>query len=169
VSLPGVELLDVAVLGNNDRALGRVIGRAEFAARLPEDADVAAALAAFGGGAPLATRRASEKGLDRVVDVRRSLGVFAAFDDADVRARLDWATGPLVRFAVSVTHEGSARPVEVVRALFGEDVAERADLARLALWSLEGDAQVDPMRLEQLRRHAPPRAAVGDAAVATAP
>jgi hypothetical protein len=93
VSLPGVELLEAAVLGNNDRALGRVIGRAEFAARLPADADVAGALARLAAGAPLATRRASEKGLDRVVDVRKSLGAVAAFDDGGVRARLRGPTG----------------------------------------------------------------------------
>jgi radical SAM family uncharacterized protein/radical SAM-linked protein len=169
VSLPGVELLEAVVLGNNDRALGRVIGRAEFAARLPADADVAGALARFAAGEPLATRRASEKGLDRVVDVRKSLGAVSAFDDADVRAKLEWADGALIRFAVSVSHEGSARPVEVVRALFGEDVAERTDLARLAIWAIEGGAQLDPMRIELLRRNTPPvRAAGGEGATVAA-
>jgi radical SAM family uncharacterized protein/radical SAM-linked protein len=159
VSLPGIELLEAVALGNNDRALGRVVGRTEFAARLPEDADVAAALARVASGEPLSTRRASEKGLDRVVDVRRSLGAVSVFEDERARLRLDWPTGPAVRFAVSVSHEGSARPIEVVRALFGEDVAERADLARLALWSLDGEKELDPMRLDLLRHHAPaPRA-----------
>jgi hypothetical protein len=77
----------------------------------------------------------------------------------------------MIRFAVSVSHEGSARPVEVVRALFGEDVAERTDLARLALWATEGDGQqhqIDPMRLELLRRSSPVRAAAGEGATVAA-
>jgi uroporphyrinogen decarboxylase len=36
---------------------------------------------------------------------------------------------------VSVSHEGSARPSEIVRVLFGEDAALGADLARLAIWA----------------------------------
>jgi hypothetical protein len=109
-----------------------------------------------------------------MIDVRRSLGVVLPFDDPSVRQRLDWPTGALVRFGVSVSHEGSARPSEVVRTLFGEDVGERAELARLALWArpgddLGGDADVDPLHLDVLRGR-PAVAAPGDAAgVAAAP
>jgi radical SAM family uncharacterized protein/radical SAM-linked protein len=153
VSLPGIELLEATRLGNNDRALGRVITRAEFAARLPDGTDVAAALARFAGDEPITTRRESDKGIARMIDVRRSLETLVAFQDvpAGVRARLDWPGGAdrLVRFAVSVSHEGSARPVEVVRALWGEDVAARADFARLAL---RGTEDADPMHLDLLRR-----------------
>jgi radical SAM-linked protein len=149
VSLPGIEILEATALGNNDRALGRVIASAEFAARLPDDADVAAAVELFAGETPISTRRESDKGIARMIDVRRSLESLAPFEDAAVRDRLDWQTGRLVRFAVGVSHEGSARPVEVVRALFGEDVAARADFARLALRASEA---ADPMHLEHLRR-----------------
>ena len=85
-----------------------------------------------------------------MIDVRRSLETLARFDDApaEVRARFDWPTGRLVRFAVSVSHEGSARPVEVVRALWGDDVAVRTDFGRLAL---RGTEEADPMHLELLR------------------
>jgi radical SAM family uncharacterized protein/radical SAM-linked protein len=154
VSLPGIEILDVAKLGSHDRALGRVIARTEFAARLPDGTDdVAAALALWASDAPLSVRRESEKGLARMIDVRRSLLSVARFDDATARARLDWTDGALVRFSVAVSHEGSARPIEVVRALLGEDVAERTDFARLGLWATEGDdTAVDPMHLEALRR-----------------
>jgi radical SAM family uncharacterized protein/radical SAM-linked protein len=156
VSLPGIEPLEAARLGDNDRALGRVIASAEFAARLPEEADVPGALARLAAGEPLTVRRESDKGLARTVEVRKSL-LFALPEaptlDPSVRARLDWPTGALVRFGVSVSQEGSARPVEVVRALFGEDVAAGTELARLALWASEaGDAAVDPLRLEVLRR-----------------
>jgi radical SAM family uncharacterized protein/radical SAM-linked protein len=152
VSLPGIEILEATALGNNDRALGRVIACAEFAARLPEEvaaADVAAAVELFAGDTPLSTRRESDKGIARMIDVRRSLQSLAAFDDATARARLDWQEGRLVRFNVGVSHEGSARPVEVARALFGEDVAARTDFARLALHASEA---ADPMHLEHLRR-----------------
>jgi radical SAM family uncharacterized protein/radical SAM-linked protein len=164
VTLPGIEFLDAAKLGNNDRALGRVIARSEFAARLPESADVAAALSLFASAAPLSVRRESDKGLARMVDVRRSLASLAPLEDAAVRARLDWETGALVRFAVGVSHEGSARPLEVVRALFGDDAAASADFARLALWGAAGTTEalgedagaevpaVDPLSLEALRR-----------------
>jgi radical SAM-linked protein len=180
VSLPGIDLLAAARLGDNDRALGRVVSRAEFAARLPADADLDGGLALFASSAPLTVRRESDKGLARTVDVRRSLLHVVPFDDASARQRLDWPTGALVRFAVSVSHEGSARPVEVVRALFGDDVAAGTELGRLALWAEsaapdgapEGpDAgAIDPLSLEVLRRRAPtgPGAPAGEA-VAVAP
>ncbi|HVZ72165.1 MAG TPA: TIGR03960 family B12-binding radical SAM protein [Polyangia bacterium] len=164
VSLPGVEILEAAKLGNNDRALGRVISRAEFAARLPLEIssdDVAAAVARFAGDSPLSVRRESDKGLARIIDVRRSLATFARLDDAGARARLDWRDGEAVCFSVGVSHEGSARPVEVVRALFGDDasVSVGADFARLALWANEAGelaaadaATIDPMRLDAIRR-----------------
>jgi radical SAM family uncharacterized protein/radical SAM-linked protein len=177
VTLPGIDFLGAVRLGDNDRALGRVVTSAEFAARLPEDADVDAAVALFAGGAPLSVRRESDKGLARTIDVRRSLTAFRAFDDAEVRARLEWPTGPLVRFTVSVSHEGSARPSEIMRVLFGEDAAAGADLARLAIWASQiglpdvpDDAVVDPLSVAVLRRNLPVAPAPGaDALVAAAP
>jgi radical SAM family uncharacterized protein/radical SAM-linked protein len=152
VSLPGVDLLEATRLENNDRALGRVITSAEFAARLPDDADLARGLALLASDAPITTRRESDKGLARMVDVRKSLLSVMPFDDPSVRQQLDWPMGTLVRFCVAVSQEGSARPVEIVRALFGDDVAAGTELARLALWATEGDdAAVDPLRLEVLR------------------
>src|SRR5205814_9861037 len=107
------------------------------------------------------------------IDVRRSLLSLASFEDGDVRARLDWPTGPLMRFTVSVSHEGSARPSEIVRVLFGDDAALDADLARLAIWAGEaGDATIDPLRVAVLRRRPPlaaPGAGEGDPVLAAAP
>jgi radical SAM family uncharacterized protein/radical SAM-linked protein len=174
VSVPGIEILEAARLGDNDRALGRVVSRAEFAARLPEDADLRAALALLASEAPLVVRRESDKGIERTVDVRRSLLALVPFDDPSVRQRLDWPTGALVRFSVGVSHEGSARPAEVVRSLFGDDVAAGAELARLALAAESADAggeAIDPLRLEVLRRRTPtgPGAPPAAAARAAAP
>jgi radical SAM family uncharacterized protein/radical SAM-linked protein len=176
VSLPGIDLLEVARLGDNDRALGRVVSRAEFAARLPDDADVGAAVALLASQAPLVVKRESDKGLARTVDVRRSLVQLLPLEDESVRLRLDWPTGALVRFAVSVSHEGSARPVEVVRALFGDDVAAGAELARLALWAESvgvgaEEGAIDPLHLDVLRRRTPtgPGVPAGDPGAAAAP
>ncbi len=158
VSLDGIQILSVVRLGDNDRALGRVIGETEYAARLPAGADVAAAIARAAGDEPLLVRRESDrddgKGLARTTDVRRSLRSVEAIDPVEaerLRALLDWPDGELLRFRVAVSHEGSARPVEVVTALCGADVALDAELARTALWAREGDAHLDPMVLIPLR------------------
>jgi radical SAM family uncharacterized protein/radical SAM-linked protein len=163
VTLEGVEFLDATRLGDNDRALGRVITQAELAACLPAGADVAAALQRFAGDGALKLQRASEtsgrgrapQGIGRTVDVRRAMTSLAAFDDAALRRRLDWrASGPLVRFGLVVTAEGSARPSEVITALFGEEIAQSTELARLALWASASDEArlVDPLRVQALRR-----------------
>jgi radical SAM family uncharacterized protein/radical SAM-linked protein len=148
VSLDGVEFLEAALLGDGDRALGRVIAEAEFVARLPAAADLAAGIARFRGEEPLMVRRESEKGIARTVDVRRTLRAFDRFEDAEVRRRLDWPDGELAVFRVGVSHEGSARPSEVVTALFGEAIAADVELARLGLHGEEGR---DPLRLTELR------------------
>ncbi|HXI55442.1 MAG TPA: TIGR03936 family radical SAM-associated protein, partial [Polyangia bacterium] len=178
VSLDGVEFLAAAALGEGDRVLGRVITQSEFAARLPVDAagDLDAALAIFASGeAPLRARRFSDGaaarrrtgaaasperggrsgGLDRIIDVRQSLLSLAPLEDASLRRSLDWPDGPLIRFRVAVSHEGSARPSEVITALFGPALAARAELARLALWSSDpGGARtlIDPLDVPALRQ-----------------
>ena len=173
VTLNGIDFLGAAALGDNDRALGRVIAEAEFAARLPAgaDAEVGVALARFADAeeTPLRMQRHSDRGIGRVVDVRKSLRSIELFEDDRVRARLDWGDGALVRFRVAVSHEGSARPSEVLAALFGADLAPRAELARLGLWAREpgrnsdsdgafAERAVDPLDVESLRRHATPAA-----------
>ena len=70
-----IELLDAVRLGDNDRALGRVIAETEFAARLPAGSTSAAALARCGGRRAAAraprVRQGSEKGIARTIDVRQ--------------------------------------------------------------------------------------------------
>ncbi|HVV52197.1 MAG TPA: TIGR03936 family radical SAM-associated protein, partial [Polyangia bacterium] len=150
VSLEGIEILAVARVGDGDRALGRVLTESEIIARLPAGTDVAAGLARFAGAEPLIARRESDKGIARTVDVRRSLLRVGALEDASARRRLGWdAGGETVAFSVSVSNEGSARPVEVLAALWGAEAAEAADLARLALWAEE---RVDPLGIAELRR-----------------
>ena len=190
VTLEGVDFLGAASLGNNDRALGRVIVESEFAARLPATAgagasvDVARALARFtdAAGTPLRVQRHSDSGIGRTIDVRKSLRSVATFEDEEIRRRLDWPDGALIRFRVAVSHEGSARPIEVLTALFDAELAPRAELARLALWGREGAATdgaladagsgvdarlIDPLDLSRLRHH--PALAVGPTSASHAP
>src|SRR4051812_10613594 len=112
VSLDGIEILEVARVLENDRALGRVITESEIIAQLPVGTDVAAALARFAGDEPLRLLRESEKAIARTVDVRKTLRSFSPVEDAEVRRRLGWADGPMVSFSVSVSNEGSAKPSE---------------------------------------------------------
>jgi len=79
-----------------------------------------------------------------------------------LRARLDWPDGALLRFRVAVSHEGSARPIEVLTALFGEELAADAEIARSALWAEGG---LDPLELAPLRS---PRLAGATSSVAPA-
>jgi radical SAM-linked protein len=166
VSLEGIEILEVARVGEGDRALGRVITESETIARLPAGVDASTGLARLAGDEPLVVRRESQKenaGIARTVDVRRTLRTLALREDAEVRRRLGWTEGALISFSVSVSHEGSARPIEVLTALYGADVAVQTDLARLALW---GDDRTDPLRVAELRRRA---AGVREVAAAAAP
>jgi radical SAM family uncharacterized protein/radical SAM-linked protein len=158
VTLEGIQILDAVRLGDNDRALGRVVAETAYAARLPAGVDVAAAVALAAGAAPLLVRRESDKddgrGLARTVDVRRSLRAVEAVRPEDVRAlraRLDWPDGALLAFRVAVSHEGSARPGEVLGALLGAEVAADVELARTGLLA---DGGLDPLSLDLLR---PPR------------
>jgi radical SAM-linked protein len=149
VSLDGIEILDVARVLDNDRALGRVITESETIAQLPVGTDVGAALARFAGDEPLKLLRESEKAIARTVDVRKTLRSLSPFEDGEARLRLGWTDGPMISFSVSVSNEGSAKPSEVVTTLFGLDIAQKTDLARRALW---GDERTDPLRVSELRR-----------------
>ena len=147
VTVPGIELLAARPLGEGERPVGAVITEAEYVMRLPAGTDVAAVAAAaarFSGTEPLAVRRESDKGLARTVDVRASLLSFGRHDgdpDAVVR-RLEWPAGPLASFRIAMSQAGSARPGEVVRALFGEEIADGVDVARVAL---RGPGGIDPL------------------------
>jgi radical SAM family uncharacterized protein/radical SAM-linked protein len=155
VTLDGIQILDAVRLGDNDRALGRVVAETAYAARLPGGTDGAAAIARFASDAPLLVRRESDKdggkGIARTVDVRRSLRAVEPLGSEEsqaLRARLDWPEGEVIRFRVAVSHEGSARPIEVITALCGAEVAADAELARTALLAEGG---LDPVALAPLR------------------
>jgi radical SAM-linked protein len=153
VTLDGVEFLGATTLGDNDRALGRVLARAVFAARL-SPAEVTSALVDFAEGKPLSVLRPPAPGkgsIGRRVDVRRSLARLAPPDDeqaAGLAAGLGWAREETLTYAVTISTEGSARPAEVVEALLGPEAAARAELARI---SLEAAEVLDPLDTGALR------------------
>jgi radical SAM family uncharacterized protein/radical SAM-linked protein len=158
VSLEGIEFLGCAALGQDDRALGRVVARAGFAARLPAEASVASALVDFAQGNPLSVVRAGAPGqgaIGRRVDVRKSLVDVSAPDAASaalLEQKLGWDPTRVITFGVTVSHEGSARPIEVLEALVGPAFAEKADFARLSLFGVSAEgALIDAMDTATLR------------------
>ncbi|MEO5769195.1 MAG: TIGR03960 family B12-binding radical SAM protein, partial [Polyangia bacterium] len=158
VTLEGVNWLGGVTLGHNDRALGRVVSRAEFWARLPAGVAVQPGIATWMAGTPLAVKRRGEgSGVGRMIDVRRAVVLLGAPEagattDGVIQA-LEWdlpqgeTTTPaaLVRFQLAVTTEGSAKPIEVVESLWGTEVAARSAIARVGLWAVDSDRLRDPL------------------------
>ncbi|MES1172355.1 MAG: TIGR03960 family B12-binding radical SAM protein [Bacteroidota bacterium] len=197
VTLEGIDWLGGASLGHNDRALGRVIARAEFWAMLPRGVAADGALSLWRRGEPVAVKRRGEgSGVGRMIDVRRAVSVLDAVtaDAAGVEAkrrRLDWfppdgGHHDFLCFQLAVSAEGSAKPVEVVEGLLGAEVALGTSIARVGLWALGdadadvsagadagaagGGALVDPLDIDTLRQQvlaALPVAADGQAAAAS--
>jgi radical SAM family uncharacterized protein/radical SAM-linked protein len=171
VTLDGIEFLGAVRLQEGDRNLGRVLAAAAYAARLPEGVSPAALAGRFAAAEPLSVIRASSRGdgrgkatIGRRVDVRksvRSVGL-PPFDAIESLGRLlDWPPERILRFELTISGEGSARPYEVIEALAGEEVAGQSSFARLALTAGGGDAgDRDPLDLSALRSPPPAAAAV---------
>jgi radical SAM family uncharacterized protein/radical SAM-linked protein len=173
VTLEGVDWLAGVALGAGDRALGRVLARAEFWAKLPAGADVGRGLELWRAGGPIAVKRVGEgSGVGRMIDVRRAVvelrEVAPSTAATNARARLEW-DGPgdadctLIRFQLAVSAEGSAKPSEVIQGLWGVEVAADAALARVGLWALDDGvvdahdvaALIDPLDVARLRAVVP--------------
>jgi radical SAM family uncharacterized protein/radical SAM-linked protein len=175
VTLEGLDFLSAVRLDEQDRALGRVLSGAEYAAFLPEGVDPEAAAQTFASETPLSLIRpgSEEKGRrkpGRRVDVRHSLeavDVASGAATARLADALGWEAGRIITFRIAVTALGSARPSEVVEALCGAEAASGTVLARLGLRAHpagrehdgkgEGaviarmDAGLDPLDLAALR------------------
>ncbi len=162
VTLEGIDFLGAVRLGDNDRALGRVINRATFAARLPAAAEPTQLLGRFASGEPLSVVRApssdrpgGKAGIGRRIDVRRSLRSVrlpAPELVASCARLLGWPPERLVMFELTVSGEGSARPVEVIESLAGEEAAASSAFVRVALGASGPDAaETDPLDLPALR------------------
>jgi hypothetical protein len=140
-----------------------VVARAGFAARLPAEASVASALVDYAQGNPLSVVRAGapgQAGIGRRVDVRKTLTDVTPPDAAAaalLQSRLGWEPARVITFGVTVSHEGSARPIEVLEALVGPAFAEKAEIARLVLQGVGGDGvYIDALDTATLRT-VPPR------------
>jgi radical SAM family uncharacterized protein/radical SAM-linked protein len=142
-SPPGIEFFAAQELADGEPPLGRVITEAHYAALLPEGVSANAAQAAWDSCAPLlATRRerSDSRRPDRgnPVDVRKSVR-FARVATAEERVllaeRLGWPgeADRVLAFALTVSTQGSARPVEVVEAFFGPGTAETCEIVRTGL------------------------------------
>jgi radical SAM family uncharacterized protein/radical SAM-linked protein len=165
-TIDGVSWLSAVRLGDNDRALGRVLGRSTLWARLPAGACADDGLALWRGGSPIRVKRTGEgSGVGRMIDIRhavRWLGPAQGIEDAAVHrsrlARLEWEDeGPcdparLVELQLAISTDTSAKPVEVIEGLFGVEVARDTAFARISLWAEEGGQLIDPMDIAAFRK-----------------
>ena len=131
-ALEGIELFGVRVLGNRreDAPLGRVLDEATWAVGLHRsglaaaglaDVDALAARVADRCRGPLYARR-DVKGIGKRIDVAKVLGDVrvGAGEEALRRAGIAGELVPLT-FANRLPGDGTARPVEVLRALIAPD------------------------------------------------
>ncbi len=156
VTLRGIEFLTAAALEDSDPTLGRVLASSQFAVELPIGLSPDTAIVTFASGLPLSVVRppsdeASKVSLGRTVDVRRSLASVDLPTDAllgRLQRELGWTPGRVMVFGITISTEGSARPIEVLQALLGPAAVD-AEVARLGLW---GQDLLDPLDLPSLRR-----------------
>jgi radical SAM family uncharacterized protein/radical SAM-linked protein len=141
VTLDGIVFLEAARLRDGDRPVGAVIAEAEYAARVPDGVDLTAAFARAADTAPMPVVRRSDKAIARTIDVRQTLLSAARWDDHEAAGKLDWEGGQLVSFRIAVRAEGNARPGEALVALFGDEVARQADVARVGLHTMAAAAR----------------------------
>ena len=157
VSPPGIEFLAAEALADGDPPLGRVITEARYAVRLREGLSASAAASRWNAGEPLlATRRerSDSRRPDRgnSVDVRKSI-VFARTASAEERRilaeKLGWPEDGerVLAFSLAVSAQGSARPVEVIEAFFGEGAAEVCEIVRTGLGPVGVSCKSDSLRV----------------------
>jgi len=162
VSPPGVDFLAAAALVDGDLPLGRVLTESHYAVRLPDGLSASAAEALWNKGEPmLATRRerSDSRRPDRgnTRDVRKSI-VLAKVAGIEERRllgeKLGWPVEDRERvldFSLVVSALGSARPVEVIEAFFGEGAPGSCEIVRTGLYATAAGERVDPVEVGRLR------------------
>jgi radical SAM family uncharacterized protein/radical SAM-linked protein len=162
VSPPGIDFLAAAALVEGDLPLGRVLTESQYAVRLPDDLSASTAEALWNAGQPLlATRRerSDSRRPDRgnTSDVRKSI-VFAKAVGLETRGllaeKLGWSVEErerVLEVGLVVSAFGSARPVEVIEAFFGEGAPVRCEIVRMGLWATAGGEKVDAVEVGRLR------------------
>jgi len=155
VSPPGIEFLGATALTEGEPPLGRVLTEARYAVRLPAGLSASAAETLWNAGEPLvATRR--ERGDSRrpdrgnTIDVRKSIVSASAAGPADrgsLAEQLGWPDEEdrVLAFGLVVSALGSARPVEVLAAFFGEGAAEDCEIVRTGLFAGPAGGKAEPL------------------------
>jgi radical SAM family uncharacterized protein/radical SAM-linked protein len=136
----GLRFLGARQLEASEPALPKILAESDFAAWLPS---VPAMLAPLAG---VTVQRSGEHGRKKRVDVGGCvLGAPTVTSDASLVARLDWPTdGAVLRFTLRAGQDGSAKPSEVVAALFGlDDAAELPPGIRYARIAVRGLSSAD--------------------------
>ena len=149
MAMDGIEVFGVRALGPHDKALSKLVRGATWVAALPEGVALDALPKRL--GEDLRVER-EHKGRTRTIDVGAVLRDVELGGEASlVRAGIS-PTGASLRFSTLLRNEGSAKPTEVLRVLFGEDVEARASIVRESVWGQPtGTAHVDLLDLEALR------------------
>ncbi len=165
VSPPGIDFLAATALAEGDAPLGRILTEAHYVVRLPPGFSAGRAESVWNAGAPLPVTRRERSDSRRPdrgnsVDVRPSILFAAAPQPEDRRQlaeRLDWPSASdandddILGFGLVVSPLGSARPVEVVEALYGEAAAQGCEIVRTGLFAKAAENRVDPLDVAALR------------------
>jgi radical SAM family uncharacterized protein/radical SAM-linked protein len=165
VSPPGIDFLAAAALVDGDLPLGRVLTESHYAVHLPDGLSASAAEALWDKGEPLlATRRerSDSRRPDRgnTRDVRKSIVFAKAAGIAErqlLAEKLGWpldGSDRVLVFGLVVSALGSARPVEVIEAFFGEGAPGGCEIVRVGLYATAGGEEVDPVEVGALRVNA---------------
>jgi radical SAM family uncharacterized protein/radical SAM-linked protein len=130
----GIEVEEVRRLEEDDPSLAKILGRATYAAWLPEEP------------ATLRTENLTitrvQKKQSKTVDVGRHLlsaRLLGGQVAEGLRRRLDWPEGGVILFSeLRVGDDGSAKPAEVVEVLTGARPSTGVRYARIELLGFEG-------------------------------
>jgi radical SAM-linked protein len=159
VAFDGLEFFGFRMLGPSDAALNRVLERTDLVVALPFKelgalgfADEEALRARLEERPPTLHVDREVRGIKKRVDVGAAL-VDLRVGEGGEALRAAGIEGDLLPVTMSLRLDGKTtpRPSEVLRALTG--IPEWAPkVVRSAFYALRGDARVDPLQLEALRR-----------------
>jgi radical SAM family uncharacterized protein/radical SAM-linked protein len=133
----GLDFLAARRLVADEPGLAKRIAAAEYAAVLPDrsESELAGRLGELLGRAEIPIHRASQ---EKTFDLRRYLQAITIGPAEALAEALEWPSGPLCRFRVACTADGSAKPAEVITALLGGTLDESTRLARVRLIDRDG-------------------------------
>jgi radical SAM family uncharacterized protein/radical SAM-linked protein len=139
----GLDFTAARRLGLGEPGLAKRVVEAEYAASLGEVpfARAESALAALLARSEVAVYRERQ---NKRFDLRKYLRAIVVANQSDLSLALEWpARAPVLRFRLTCTAEGSAKPSEVVAALLPEDAQGRVQYARVRLYAPDGGNPFD--------------------------